>query len=202
LRALGLNRPAIVGHDWGGVIAFSVARSHPDVLSRLVAINAPLHKVDPLRSWYVFAFQVPGIPELVFRKSGDALLERAMINACRVKNAFTPADLKIYQEAFRSAGAHRAALAYYRALKREALPHNRRRFFSRINVPTLVIWSEEDPILPPYLTDGMHRIIPHLRLEFVPDAGHFLPEEQPEAVNRLLLDWLGERGRENEPAGK
>lgn len=194
-QAIDLDRPNIVGHDWGGVIAFDIARSYSERVNRLVVVNAPLHRIDPLRSWYVYLFQIPALPEAIFDRAGDVLIERGILNAARVKNAFSPEDLRVYQEAFHRPGAYAAALAYYRALKREALPQNRRRYFTKIAVPTLVVWGEEDPVLPISLTADMHRIIPNIRLKFVPDAGHFVHEEQPEAVNALLLDFLSESGR-------
>ena len=195
-EAMELERPSVIGHDWGGVIGFDIARTHPDRIDRLVVLNAPLHRMDPLRSWYVYLFQVPALPELVFSRVGDTLIERSVLNATRVKNAFTPEDIRIYQEALQRPGGYSAALAYYRALKREALPQNRRRYYMTIPTPTLVIWGEEDPVLPVSLTADMHRMIPDLRLEFVPDAGHFVHAEQPQAVNRLLLDFLGGAERE------
>lgn len=191
-QAMHLERPGLVGHDWGGVIAFEIARSYPEAIGRIAVINAPLHRVDLLRDWYIYVLQVPALPELIFSRLGDALIEWGILNGARVKNAFSPEDLRVYQEAFHRTGAYAAALAYYRALKREALPHNRRRFFRPITVPTLVIWGEEDPFLPAHLTAGMHRLIPDLHLVFVPDAGHFVPEERPETVSRLLLDFFSE----------
>ena len=136
----------IVGHDWGGIIAWHVAIRHPALVMRLIILNAPhpalfrreLHTVrQAVRSWYAGFFQLPAVPEALFRAANRSLLRRVLASG--------PAGhddvLGAYLEAFADRDALRAALDYYRAFVR--FPMQRR--WERVQVPTLVVWGERDP---------------------------------------------------------
>ncbi|MFQ5459126.1 MAG: alpha/beta fold hydrolase, partial [Myxococcota bacterium] len=105
------------------------------------------------------------------------------------ERAYSAEDIKIYQEAFRQPGVHKASLAYYRSAWRglRQLYRDRNR---KIEVPALVIWGVSDDALPVSLTFGLEKDMRDLRLRYVPMAGHFVQEEQPEAVNADIVSFL------------
>jgi pimeloyl-ACP methyl ester carboxylesterase len=191
MNALDVDRFDLVGHDWGGIIAWKMALDYPDRIRRLVVLNAPFRRWRPKPD--VFFFWLPFLPELIFRQWNDAVLEEILHRGSYdPERAFTAEDVKIYQEAFRRPGVHRAALTYYRSLWRSAraMTADRKR---KIEVPTLVLWGVSDPALPVDRTFGMEKDIRDFRICYIPMAGHFVQEEQPELVNEHLLTFLTAR---------
>ncbi len=205
IRHLQPGQPAhVVGHDWGGVIAYHLAAMHPEVVDRLVVINAPHPSTAPrflmpqqaLRSWYMLFFQLPFLPERLLTARGGALvprlIKRALVNPSRVPDE----RLAPYAANFAHPEAARAALAYYRNLGRDALKaRDGRRFFRgfpRIRAPFRLIWAEEDVALGRELTYGLE---PHFEhppdVRYLPNVGHFAPLEAPEQVADLLVEHLG-----------
>jgi pimeloyl-ACP methyl ester carboxylesterase len=202
IRHAGASSAAVVGHDWGGVIAWRVAAQYPGLVGRLGILNAPhpaayLRELrrNPgqlLRSWYVFFFQLPWGPEELLRAGDFALVARMLRRQPVHPEAFTPQDVRRYKEALARPGALRAAVNYYRAAFRRlgrAAPEAER----VVEVPTLVIWGERDQALSLSLLDGLERWAPRLRVERLPDASHWVQNDAPQRVNELLLGFLGGR---------
>jgi len=196
VRATGAARVHLVGHDWGGVIAWAFAARHPELLDKLVILNAPhmevyLRKVGRLpqmfRSWYVLFFQLPLLPEWALSARGFAAL-RGLFRTAPASRPFSTAEIEEYLEPLSRPGALTAALNYYRAnLRPGAL-----RFASSapIAARTLVIWGELDGALGPELLEGLERVVPRVEIHRLPNAGHWVHNEAPEAVNGLLLRFL------------
>jgi len=196
IRALGLSKVPVVGHDWGGPVGYCLASEFPELVERLVVINAPhpsqfrsaLKHFDQLhRSWYAFMFQLPGFPEwLVCRRPPMAFALQGM--AVRV-GAFSEADVDRYLAAMRLPGVARAALSYYRAAFRSP-----ERSPWLIPQPTLVLWGEQDLSLSGrVLLPELARHVPDVRVERFANAGHWLHHDLPEVVNRHLIDFLSAR---------
>ncbi len=198
---LGGGRAHVVGHDWGGAIAWRVAARHPEVVARLAILNAPHPRRfvellrtpgQALRSWYTGAVQVPVVPELLLGARGRALLHATWTSMHR-PGAFTAADHAAYDAAFSSPGALRAALAYYRAAARRP-----RQTFDAdgapggdvVRAPTLVVWGEDDPALLRSNADGLEPWVADLRVVRVPGAGHFVQADAPAVVNEALGAFL------------
>ena len=198
IRHAGAERAAVVGHDWGGVIAWHLAMSRPEHVERLAILNAP-HPVlfrralrrpaQRLRSWYILFFQLPYLPELLCRWHRFALLRRALMNGAVGRGREGKQDLERYVEALARPGTLTAAINYYRAIVRATgrgeLPPPR-----VIEVPTLVLWGERDAYLGPWLTEGLGEWVRDLRLERFPRAGHWLQVQAAEQANRALIDFL------------
>jgi pimeloyl-ACP methyl ester carboxylesterase len=197
VASLGAGRAHVVGHDWGGAIAWQLAARHPDAVDRLAILNAPhpdrfseLLRTpgQALRSWYVGAVQVPAVPELLLGAGRARLLLAALRAMHRRPGALTDADLRLYADAFSGPGALRAALAYYRAAARR--PAESARTERAVRRPTLVLWGQDDPALLAANADGLGRWVPDLRVERFPGAGHFVQADAPEAVNAALVRFF------------
>jgi epoxide hydrolase 4 len=196
LEAMG-GRAALVGHDWGAAIAWRVAVRYPYLVSRLVAMDVPhpavmdaalRHDLRQLhRSWYVFAIQAPWLPERRLQADGFRRLIRNLRSGAKA-GSFDEAEIEEYRRAWSQPGALHAMLSWYRAaVRRRAAPFAA----PRVTVPALVVWGAEDQYVLPYLAERSAELCDDARLEILPGATHWLHHEEPEAVNRLLLEFLG-----------
>jgi pimeloyl-ACP methyl ester carboxylesterase len=198
IKACGVERATVVGHDWGGGVAWQFAMRYPERLARLVILNAPhparfvaglrswrqLHK-----SWYMFFFQLPWLPEASLRAGCFASLRRSLRTEPNRSGAFTPADIEQYVAAAAQPGALTAAINYYRALFRQN-PVQALRSIRRIDAPTLVIWGEHDRYLGSELAEPARSWVPNIRVERLPNASHWVQIDRPERTNELMLDFL------------
>jgi pimeloyl-ACP methyl ester carboxylesterase len=203
IRALGAERAHVVGHDWGGMVAWGAAIFHPEVVDRLVILNAPypgayLRELgrNPrqwLRSWYIGLFQVPGLAEWLLTRGHGRGVAEALRGSARDPGAFSAADLAAYRRAVCRPGAASAMLAWYRALWASDRERLRARLRT-VTAPTLLIWGLQDVALVPELTEGLDDWVPGVRVERIADASHWVQHERSELVNRLLLEHVGNRG--------
>lgn len=206
VRALGRERAVIVGHDWGGGVAWTVAHAHPGVVDRLVILNCPPPSVlmaelrrnlrQLRRSRYMFLFQLPVLPERMMTRDGAAQVARALVAGSHVRDAWPTEELAAYRAAFARPGRAKAALDWYRAAFRHPLRARRVASRSPIAAPTLVVWGLHDRFLGRELVEPhkLRRVMapgnePEIR--FVEEAGHFVQIEAPDRVNDELLRWLG-----------
>lgn len=197
IRALGYEKATVVGHDWGGAVAWTLAYNEPEVLERLAILNSP-HPVlfkralksnlrQMLKSWYIFFFQIPWLPERLFLMRPKETL-KTILRGIR-KETFNKEDMEHYLEPLVKPGAFTAALNYYRASFRKAASSERK--ISKIATPTLLIWGDEDKALGRELTEGMEPFFSGLfQIRHLPQCSHWVQEEQPEEVNRLLMEFL------------
>lgn len=199
---LGYARAHIVGHDWGGAIAWRFAQKFPNSLDRLALLSAPhpqrfakdlLSNLDQLRrSWYVLAFQVPTLPEWLIQSNLKAFVQNLLQEQAVRKGVFTQDLVQKYQLALQKPGALAAAMKYYRQL---FLSGHWIRDWMRspdpISAPTLVLWGDEDSILSPKLMDGIEQwITAPFKFKLIPHCGHWIQQEAPQTVNRELIEFL------------
>jgi pimeloyl-ACP methyl ester carboxylesterase len=192
VRWIGEPPVAVLGHDWGGTLAFCLASEHPELVSRLVVLNAAhpasyaralRGTLQLLRSWYVLLFQLRGVAEwLVTRRSVFRwLLRKLVANRALVTEARVDA---VRRELLRP-GAVRAALNYYRAAFRWPIRCSR-----VISAPTLVLWGMKDPALDIRLLRDLHEHVTSVTIDQVEDAGHFVQWDAPERVVQAVAGFL------------
>jgi epoxide hydrolase 4 len=201
VRATGHERAHIVGHDWGGIVAWTFAGACPGLVDKLIVLNAPhlgvyLKKVwrppQMFRSWYVLLFLLPYLPESVLA-ANDFRAVREMFRRTAGRRSFADEReaeeaIEQYVAALSVPGALTAALNYYRANTRpNGLAVGRA---ARVAADTLVIWGDRDPALDVGLLDGLDVFVPRLRVQHL-DTGHWVHSEAPEQVNRLIVEFLG-----------
>ncbi|MCU4740699.1 alpha/beta hydrolase [Halobacteria archaeon AArc-m2/3/4] len=199
----------VVAHDWGGMIAWATALSHPHVIDRLVVLNAPhpikfVHELtlsQAARSWYAAFIQLPWLPERLLAARDYRALEELFRDAPVRPDAFTDEDVRRFKRAAAQPGALESAINYYRAFARgtvrEHLPGSIPVIGDRlvesveaIDVPTLVLWGERDSALALDQLDGLERYVDDLQVERFPDASHWVHADRPDQVNESILDFL------------
>lgn len=194
----GAGSATLIGHDWGGAIAWEAAARHPELVGRLVVLNAPHPAAFArelrrgrqfLRSLYIFFFQIPRLPEWLLRWGEFALLERILQRDPVREGVFTRAELAHYKIAWGKPGALAAMINYYRAAVR-ALAGGGAASSARVQAPTLLIWGEQDRYLGLCLSEDLERWVPDLRVERIPEASHWVMADAPGRVNELILGFL------------
>lgn len=197
---LGIERAHVVGHDWGGAIAWLLGMEHGERLKSLTVCNLPHPAVfrkgvrrprQALRSWYVLFFQLPWLPERVLAAQGYHRLARMMIRECR-PGTFTKDDIREFLAGWRRQGLG-GGINWYRAALRH--PPRIPDPVPLVTVPTLLIWGDDDRYLGRELTEGTEEYVAKLRVEHLPGVSHWVQQEAPDEVNRLLLDHLAAAGR-------
>ncbi|MDQ3471575.1 MAG: alpha/beta hydrolase [Pseudomonadota bacterium] len=205
--ALGLERFALVGHDWGGAIAWGAALRGDPRLSRLAIINAPHpaifqkslfeNREQRAASQYITAFRTPGFAKLIEWRGFDWFFDKAF--GAHVDLALIPeAEKQQYIAEWSQPGAFAAMLNWYRASPAKVplpgitvpLPEWLLKPFAKVRVPTLVIWGMRDHALLPVQLEGLDQLVEQLEVVRIADAGHFAPWEAPDAVAAALAPFL------------
>ena len=226
LAHFGRERGVIIGHDWGGVIAWRFAMDYPASVERLVVMNAPhpermaeafggrpnLRQIG--RSWYMFAFQIPWLPERWLATNDYERVGLLFRDSAAHPEAFPAEVLQEYRRAAAGNGLE-GPIHFYRAAVRAGAQESRARISGRfsglgtaldnlfgasrsqaatylpISAPTLLLWGERDTALGKELTEGMDSLFEGpFEVMYLPDCGHWVQQECAEDVNRLLLDFL------------
>jgi epoxide hydrolase 4 len=198
IKGLGQERAIIVGHDWGGVLAWAFAIRYPQMTDRLIVMNMShpaaimreLRTLKQLRkSWYIFFFQIPWLPEYVLLRNSANEIGRMLRGTAVQKSAFPREVTAKFQQAMSKPGAMTAALNYYRQLFRH-LPSYSTGGKDHVSTPTLLIWGEQDIALDIALTTGLEQWVDNIEVKRIPDSGHWVQQEQPDEVNAFMLEFL------------
>ena len=196
LDQAGAAQAHVIGHDWGGAVAWWLALKHADRVGKLALLNIPHPQVmrralrqswtQRRRSAYMAFFQLPSLPEWSFRARCFALPARILRNSSR-PGTFSEADLDLYREAWGQPGAVHAMLHWYRAglRSRPEQPAG-----LRVRVPTLLLWGTGDEFLGREMAQPSIDLCDDGRLEFYEGATHWLHHEEPEWVNERLIGFL------------
>ncbi len=196
IRHFGETCADVAGHDWGAAVAYGVAMYRPEVVRRLAILNVPhpermLHGFRTPRqlrkSWYMFFFQVPALPEALLRRDDFSFAKRSL--RADSPRAFSDADLERYLEAWSQPGALTGMINYYRAALRQS-PRAGLGRLRQIVAPTLVIWGKRDRYLGAELAEPLPRWVPDARVEWLPQATHWVQHDEPQRVNELLAEFF------------
>jgi epoxide hydrolase 4 len=192
IDASGASRVTLIGHDWGALVAWCFAARQLRPLDRLVIMNVPhplcfraalKHWRQIRKSWYMAFFQIPGLPEWMLAANGGAAIRRMFGNV-----TMPPDVLAVYLDQITEPGAATAMLNWYRALR---LHGQEPSVLARIiEVPTLMIWGEQDVALDLICLRGTERYIRHLALRRLPGISHWVQQDAPQAVNDVLQEFL------------
>lgn len=192
---LGQNKIFLAGHDWGAAVAWSTAILHPHRIAKLVVLNVPHPSVmrkflstrigQLFRSWYMFFFQLPWLPETLFSVDDYQIGVRALLRSSRA-GTFSLEDLAQYRMAWSQPGALTAMINWYRALFRY-----RTKFPDRTaHIPTRILWGERDAFLMLEMAKESLRYCTDAELYTFADATHWLQHEEPARVSELLIDFF------------
>lgn len=187
--ALHIPRFNLAGHDFGGLVSWHLVDRHSERVKRLAILNVPhptilnefirTNRQQRAKSWYAFFFRLPILPEIVVRTNNWSILASAM---CK---GLSEAELNRYRTAWSQPGAISAMINWYRCLSR---PSPQDVTDQRIQVPALMIWGKLDVHLMWYMAPGSIAMCEYGRLEYLEDATHWVHQDRPEIVNRLLID--------------
>lgn len=200
IKAFGEEKAIIVAHDWGGAVAWTLASYFPEVIERLIILNIPVpaemkkqiyggNWAQIRKSWYILFFQLPWLPEYLFGRDLQNTFERALKGWAHNPDAFSNADIQEYVKAFSQPGALTATINYYRASMRYPGRSDERKP-KVIDLPTLMIWGEDDKALGKELTYNTGNYCSNYKIHYIPDCSHWVQHEQPELVNGYVLDFL------------
>jgi pimeloyl-ACP methyl ester carboxylesterase len=201
IRALGHESAHVVGHDWGGGLAWGLAGNMPAMVRSLTILNAPvgpvsarLRREDPAqraKSWYMLLFQFPGVAEAWLSADDFANLRQFVFDTA-APGTFPEEEREVFVDALRRDGALTAALNYYRANMPPASWLRDPPDPPPVPSPTMIIWGEADAYMDPVLLErSAATVTGPLRIERLPGVSHWVQQEAPDRVNELLLDFLG-----------
>jgi pimeloyl-ACP methyl ester carboxylesterase len=203
VHSLGHERAVIAGHDWGGLLVWTLVRRYPERVAGVIGVNTPdlprpaMPPVQLLRQIfvdtpiYIIQFQERGLAEWVFSwgRGADDFVEMIFGATVQNDNAFDERVLEVYKEAFRPAGALTPPIEYYRNMDRnweltaDIAPRN-------VDVPCLMIMAENDPVLTPMMAEGMEARVPDLEKVLIADCGHWTQQERPQETTDAMLRYL------------
>lgn len=204
MDALGYARVSLVGHDWGGAIAWVTAILHPERVEKLAVLNIPYppaalqaiwsHPQQIGKSAYMFFFQLPWLPERLLSKNNWRLMSETLGHTSR-PGAFSQADLVSYRRAWAQPGALTGMLNWYRAFFRRPV---RLPLKPRLKMPVLMLWGAQDVALDRSLAEASIRLCANGQLVFFENASHWIQHEETAAVNQRLSEFLAAPGAGSE----
>ncbi len=196
IEAFGETSAIVIGHDWGGAVAWHLAASKPEYVKKLIAINIPHPTAMPrvfmknplqwLKSSYMAFFQLPEVPEKLMAANDFESMKQAMKGTAR-PDAFTDQELERYKDAWSQPGALTGMLNWYRAIRKGSLLQMPK---APLRMPVRIIWGLGDQFLSPMLATESLKFCENAELVWVGEATHWVHHEQPEIVNRLIKEFL------------
>ncbi|SIR46276.1 alpha/beta fold hydrolase [Acidiphilium rubrum] len=197
-RARGIDGEVLlIGHDWGGALGWLFVLNAVRPVDRFIVMNLPhpdlfargLRTTRQLRrSWYIFWFQLPWLPERVLSANNAAWVARAFRGMAVDKSRFPDDVLAVYRANALIPGGLTAMINWYRANFRN--PFRSLAPAKRLTVPTLMLWGERDAALGKELTIGTEALVDDFTIRYLPGVSHWVQQEAPEAVNAMITAWL------------
>ncbi|MGJ8686105.1 MAG: alpha/beta fold hydrolase [Spongiibacteraceae bacterium] len=200
IAASGKKDVTLIAHDWGGAIAWAYVLQKAGPIDKFIVMNLPHPKLmkarllgltQLLRSWYIFFFQIPWLPEFLLRLANASAIGKAFSSMAVDKSMFPPETLEHFTKPAMQAGALTAMLNYYRGLIRHGLSQKvYKALGNQVSTPTLMIWGEQDTALDITTTHGTSELVDDLTLRYLPNVSHWVQQEAPEVVNTMMEAWL------------
>lgn len=196
IDASGCSKVVLIAHDWGAIIAWQFAIRRVRPLEHLIICNVPhpgpmqkqIRKWAQLKkSWYVFFFQIPWLPERMLGRNDAEGIANAFRNSCEIPEQFPDEVVEVYRRNAAQPGALNAMVNYYRALLRNRGDDTD---LGVIETPTLIVWGEEDVALTKESTYGTEDYVSDLTIRYLPRISHWVQQEAPEAVNAMMAAFL------------
>ncbi len=186
-------------HDWGGLVGWTHILEGLRPFDRFIAVNIPhpdriragfFRHGQFLKSWYVFFFQLPRLPEWALTRNGAEFVARAFKDTAANKERFSEDVLEVYRVNALLPGAATAMINYYRANMGGSGGGQGNKGPRTTDVPTLMIWGENDMALGVHLTEGTDTLVSNLTLKRLPGISHWAQQDAPDEVNAIIREWL------------
>lgn len=202
IRKLGAKKAVVVGHDWGGVVAWMLAAHYPELVRKLVILNMPYPEeliralsagnlAQWKKSYYIFLLQVPRLPEWIISRDLSKFFKKHFKRLSpNSPEAVSDASIEKYVEAYSKPHALTSTINYYRKALR-TIGHMRLKTKLPLTLPVLLIWGEKDIALGKELALNTKKYCSNLETVYDPGSGHFIQLDNPELVNKKLLEFLG-----------
>jgi pimeloyl-ACP methyl ester carboxylesterase len=204
IDSLGQKKATVVGHDWGGAVAWATAMMNPSFVEKLIVMNAPHPAIvqrnafrnyaQMQKSWYMFFFLLEKAPEKVLSSNNFEILKHMFEISIKRKDRFSLSDIEEYVSSWSKEGGITGGLNYYRANLNEEFWGNLGESipFPKIKIPTLQIWAEDDMFLGKELAEGTKEFVVDapFSLKVIPNCGHWVQQEAPEEVNQIMEEFL------------
>ena len=199
--ALGAKRRLLIGHDWGGMVAWAAAAMKVTPLDGLIVMNAPNPGVygklvkrslsQMMSSWYVMFFQMPRLPEAALKANGGRAIVKSFTDNIADPAAVPPDVLEAYRTNILKPGVATTMINYYRA-NTDMVWNNKLK--QKVTAPTLLIWGEKDFALHIKNTEGNEQFVDDFTLARIPGASHWVQYDAAAQVNAAMVAWLDARG--------
>ena len=193
IEVLGLEKPFIAGHDWGGIVAWVFAEKYPEIIEKLIILNSPHPKIfasllrtneaQQKASFYIFQFNKPRGEQFLFRDDFK-WLQQALFGTLENKNALDDFDKKQYMTAWSQPNAIINGVNYYKANPRFD------DFTGIIKVPTLVVHGMKDTALLPVILEGLEKFVKDVMIYKIPNSSHWVMHEDPQLISAKFIEFL------------
>lgn len=196
IKASKKEKVILVGHDWGGIVAWRVAREYPELIKKLIILNAPhsgalrthikKHPTQLLKSSYILFFQLPKVPEMILKSSHGENAAEALRKTSN-EGTFSDDDLKEYRSAWAKPRAMQSMLNWYRA---NAKSMTSSEISKRVSVLTLILWGENDQFLGKELATESLKYCDNGKGILISEATHWLHHEEPDRINSMIHSFI------------
>lgn len=205
---LGLGPFHLVGHDWGGPVAYAVAAAHPDAVRKLVILDVTIpgdgspNMSQGGRRWHHAFHQTLDLPEALVTGREEAYFGWFYRNYGARPDAIPEADIAEYLRVYRQPGALRAGFSYYRAIPRDIADNTATASALKLPMPVLALGGDRSWGRGMEVVESLRRLAVNVQGGEVPNCGHWMPEEQPDDLLRRLMTFFAGQGSEEQWTGK